>query len=488
MQNEHDIAAQSGFSPVHAPATPSNGRQATPGSAPPQTIQITPSQVEGLAKLGLSGLIPNNAAFSPDSVVSPQSPAYSQNSSEMNGVGTLSPYYAGAPSSGVDSNGVPGSRMVPRALNMDIDLSAFPPSPHSAHSASGSSTGAATPGTNLLRTPYYYPPSGTPVHPPHPTVQRHHPYAHPAHPPRGSQPPTSSALPLYLTPVSAPPTAPTSSASDIPPSAPIASPASNGGFSPSVADPPSVQRVHSAPAHILTLSNGAQDSDGGPSTAMDEGGQPPFGGAPGQEWDPKTPQMNGAVAPGAPQGVSGDWQMDQGHSRQPELVKQEDSQPGFFDGSFAYSQGQPVYTQQQQQQAPPPQQQHHVPQPPPPTPMSAIQLVDAVSAIALLRNRLPIMEAALSTSASDPGGDEEEIWKGVEGAYGELRRIMMSRRDARRGLGRSGTLKASSNVSCKCSLSEPLLTSRSRSDPTRWISRRRQPRWNLVQRLPPPTS
>ncbi|ORY72238.1 hypothetical protein BCR35DRAFT_315190 [Leucosporidium creatinivorum] len=455
MQSEHDLAAQSGFSPVHAPATPSNGRQATPSSSTSQTLQLTPSQAEGLAQLGLSALIPNNTTFSPDSVVSPQSPAYSQNSGEMNGVGTMSPYYAGTPASGVD----PNTRMVPRALNMDIDLSAFPPSPHSAsaHSASGSSTGAATPGTNALRTPYYYPPAGTPVHPPHPTVQRHHPYAHPAHPPRSSQPPSSSALPLYLTtPASAPPTAPTSSASDIPPSAPIASPASNGAFSPSVADPPAVQRVHSAPAHILTLSNGVQDGEGGPSSAMDEGGAPPFGGATAQEWDPNmaTPQMSGAGASGTPQGVSGDWQMEQGHARPPELVKQEESQPGFFDGSFAYAQGQPVFTQQQQAPPPPPQQ-HHVPQPPPPTPMSAIQLVDAVSAIALLRNRLPIMEAALSTSASDPGGDEEEIWKGVEGAYGELKRIMMSRKDARRGLGRSGTLKAATNRGYSMDLEAP---------------------------------
>ncbi|SCV69559.1 BQ2448_2579 [Microbotryum intermedium] len=54
------------------------------------------------------------------------------------------------------------------------------------------------------------------------------------------------------------------------------------------------------------------------------------------------------------------------------------------------------------------------------------------AAIALLKNRLPILEAALTTSTSDLGNDEEEIWKGVASAYKELKRIMNARKGARR--------------------------------------------------------
>lgn len=189
-----------------------------------------------------------------------------------------------------------------------------------------------------------------------------------------------------------------------------------------------------------------------------------FGGAAAQEWDPSTgaPMMNGSTA-GAGATV-GEWEMEQGHSRQATLVKPEEQ--GFFDGSFAYGQGQPAFAPQ-----PPPQQATPQLLPPP----TSIQLADVVAAIALLRNRLPIMEAALSTSPSDPGGDEEEIWKGVEGAYSELKRIIMCRKEARRGvLSRSGTLKASSNVSGCLLIVELLLTRPSNSVAMRWTLNRLQ--------------
>lgn len=57
------------------------------------------------------------------------------------------------------------------------------------------------------------------------------------------------------------------------------------------------------------------------------------------------------------------------------------------------------------------------------------------AAITLLQKRLPIMGAALSTSESESGQDEEEIWKGIEGAYEELKRIMLDRKETRRHAG-----------------------------------------------------
>lgn len=239
---------------------------------------------------------------------------------------------------------------------------------------------------------------------------------------------------MYLTPSSAPPTAPTSSASDIPPSAPVTSPPSTAGF-PTLPSGP--QRVHSAPAHILNMSNGVSEAEHEGASAMDESSGPnPFPLA-GREWD-------GALGASAISGQqAGEWEMEQSHSRQSTHVKQEDQTPGFFDEStFGYPQGTTAYVQQQQQAAQSSQQAGHGPS----ASFGSIQLVDVASAIALLRNRLPIMEAALSTTPNAPGGDEEEIWKGVEAAYGELRRIMMGRKDVRRGLSRSGTIKAGANV------------------------------------------
>ena len=61
-----------------------------------------------------------------------------------------------------------------------------------------------------------------------------------------------------------------------------------------------------------------------------------------------------------------------------------------------------------------------------------IQLDSAIPAISLVRNRLPILEAALSTLATDLGHDEEDVWKGVEGAFEELRRVMLARKESRR--------------------------------------------------------
>lgn len=95
------------------------------------------------------------------------------------------------------------------------------------------------------------------------------------------------------------------------------------------------------------------------------------------------------------------------------------STPSYFDApSYAYSPQQPSSSTSTPSTLLPP----------------VTQIDSAIPAIALVRNRLPILEAALSATASDPGNDEEEIWKGVEGAFEELKRVMMTRKETRRGV------------------------------------------------------
>lgn len=442
-----------------SPSTPLSSQQ-SPQPSTQHILQLTPSQAEALAGFGLSSLITTTPSdFSPGPVVSPQSPAYSQHSNDLGGGGAiLSPF--GRPSSGAGINptnsaGIaaastpsattssqpPPSTMVPRALAQEIDL-AFPVA----------SSAASTPSAAPRAGGYYYPATAAPAHAT--TVQRHHPYAHPTHPnrPTHSQTASTSALPLYL---STPPVAsplPTSSASADPPQPQpnsIVSPAGSLGFPP--VQPLGPLRVHSAPAHILSLANvnGTGEGMQQAMAGVESEGAGPLGDAgaytptqAGPEWDPATglPLNASAVAANglvssAPGSVGGDWEGERGmvgvEGQQPPQVKQEDQAPppaGFFDGAFNYATASPVYNHALP--PPPPQPAQSAPLPMPPAPSHDT----VVSAITLLRNRLPIMEAALSTSASEPGNDEEEIWKGVEGAYGELRRIMMSRKDARRGL------------------------------------------------------
>lgn len=87
------------------------------------------------------------------------------------------------------------------------------------------------------------------------------------------------------------------------------------------------------------------------------------------------------------------------------------------------------------------------PQSAPPVAMEDARMVNAgynekvSAAITLLQKRLPIMEAALSSSEVEPGQDEEEIWKGIEGAYDELKRIMVRRKDGRRRMSHGTSAK-----------------------------------------------
>ena len=320
-----------------------------------------------------------------------------------------------------------GGVSTPAARNPAMDLEHVYGSP----SSSAASTPAAAP-----RSYAYYPPlASAPL--PHPAVQRHHPYAHPAHvraaPP--SLPHSLSSNSLYFATQSGPPT---SIPTDVPPT--LGSPLGLGF--PSTAPLP--HRVHSAPTHTLSLSTKGLSDGMGRMISMTPEVSDRFEGMAGMEdgmggegyessWDPT--QSLGA-------GGARDWDEDRSMIERPLSattikVKDEQHQPaGYFDSSFL------------------PQQSNY------PAPSSLASVISpgtnggphhesAVPAIALLRNRLPILEAALSVSASAPGEDEEEIWKGVEGAFEELKRVIHGRMDSRRELmnQRDGKVSRSAVVS-----------------------------------------
>lgn len=159
---------------------------------------------------------------------------------------------------------------------------------------------------------------------------------------------------------------------------PTSDPSSANPFafsSPSAPSPP--VRNHSAPGHILTLSSVLQSQIG--ETVSTGGGQHPLSNI---ETIPSQPLSTPTL----------DWSM----SNPPNPSSSEDS---YFQ--------QPVFS-------------------------------SPISAISLVRNRLPILEAALVGSAKDVGNDEDEIWKGVEGAFEELKRVMSGRREVRRVLAGGG--------------------------------------------------
>ena len=322
----------------------------------------------------------------------------------------------GLPSGAPFENGngsLTGGVSKPAARNpaMELELSFESPS----------SSAASTPAASS-RAYVYYPPLATaPL--PHPAVQRHHPYAHPAHvratPP--SLPHSLSSNSLYFATQSGPPT---SIPIDVPPS--LGSPLGLG-FSPTA---PLPHRVHSAPTHTLSLSTkGHSDGMGRLISMTPEVGDARFEGMPGMEDGMGGEGYESSWYPTQSLGAGGarDWDGDRSMIERPLSattikVKDEQHQPaGYFDSSF------------------------HAQQPTYPAPSSLASVLSpgsnsgvhhesAVPAIALLRNRLPILEAALSVSASAPGEDEEEIWKGVEGAYEELKRVIHGRMDSRREL------------------------------------------------------
>ena len=410
---------QLGFSPATTPlSTPISSQLPTHPSIPPLLPQ---AQVDLIA--ALSGTNSLGSAFTSNDQVGqstigglPSLPT-SYSHGDMSGLVALEGLGGFGLPPGVNMNSGSGSLQggvsTPAARNPVMDLEQAYGSP----SSSAASTPAAGP-----RSYVYYPPLATaPL--PHPAVQRHHPYAHPAHvratPP--SLPHSLSSNSLYFATQSGPPT---SIPTDVPPS--LGSPLGLGF--PTTAPLP--HRVHSAPTHTLSLSTkGLSDGMGRMISMTPEAGDGRFEGMNGMEdgmggegyesnWDPT--QSLGA-------GGARDWDGDRSMIERPLSattikVKEEQHQPaGYFDSSFL------------------PQQNAY------PAPSSLASVLSpgsnggshhesAVPAIALLRNRLPILEAALSVSASAPGEDEEEIWKGVEGAFEELKRVIHGRMDSRREL------------------------------------------------------
>ncbi|GAA6012435.1 hypothetical protein JCM11491_004332 [Sporobolomyces phaffii] len=313
--------------------------------------------------------------------------------------------------------------------NVASSTSAFaaqsnPPAPSYFYPAPSNSAPSTTTSTPNLA------PNSTPslaAHPPpsHPTVQRHHPYAHASRPSLSSTHSSqSSAVPLYIS------TTPASLAGTPPPSsAGIAESNSIGlGVPPLASQVP--QRVHSAPAHILSLSTSGLDNyansalPSGDSDAqgareqriMLSGGENPQQQA--QEAALKMLMDAHAAAGGISASGNGNGGGNAGGGS---------SNPASLGPPFL-SIDIPSATQSSS----------HPPPPSAPPILGTTEEMpedynDAVSsAILLLQKRLPIMEAALTTSIVEPGQDEEEIWKGIEAAFGDLKRIMGDRKDRRR--------------------------------------------------------
>lgn len=427
-----DVASPSG-DPAQYPVLP-HTYSASPSptkSAPAQTPShaLHPaSQADLLAGLGFGatdGLALNGASagippsYSIEDLAALESAAASARQSYSMTNGSV-PF--GTDPAAVQLGGPPGPLPVPYGLTMDLDLGGFP-SPQSAPTLNALTGTASAP-----RSPYVYYPPAIPTPPMHAVVQRHHPYAHPSHirpPPPLPHSTSASALPLYFA-------APTSSASpdsQVPP--PLTT--SQSMTFPTIAPLP--HRVHSAPSHTLTLStsslNGdgrlhpismAGDSDAGGRrfdgmTGMEDG----MGGGAGYEpnWDPASLQSPQSAIPMSAR----EWEIERPSSAS--TIKTEDAQlpqqsapTSYFDSTAFLPLQPPSY--------------------PPPSSLASVHSGcnsthdSAVPAIALLRNRLPILEAALSVSASAPGEDEEEIWKGVTGAFEELKRVILSRMESRR--------------------------------------------------------
>jgi hypothetical protein len=450
-------------------------------------LQLTPSQAEEvLAGLGLSALI-TNPYGSPEAALAVGSPLY-QGSAEgiasgvVGGQGPI-PAFARRPSTGAAGGVAVG---VSRVLSMDVDHPF--PIPSLASSSASTSSPTTTPSTAPRSSYSFYPP-GAPV-----GVQRHHPYAHPTHVrPTSTLAHTQSspALPMYFssapTPASAPPSivpTPLDSPHVITPSMSHPGSALSSphplSFSPA---PALVHRAHSAaPGPPLTLSTKTaqqrQDelqlvfgSEGGPNdprrfAEMTGVEGPGYGGSSGADWE----MPSGLTMPAGSMSVPLDSATGWDGSTEGQGSKQDDQvpQPGYFDGvSSPYPYINP----------------HVYAVTPDPIPQIPVQLDSPVPAIALVRNRLPILEAALSATAADPGEDEEEIWKAVEGAYEELKRVMLGRRDARRG----GASLHSSKVRLPFRLMTPSLTLIPlHSDHSQqWTSSRRQHPPNEIVLSPP---
>jgi hypothetical protein len=318
---------------------------------------------------------------------------------------TLPTYLMDVPPPFIDaglSNGVGveiGTLASMRSSQMDIDLG---------YSAEPSST-ISTPTPPLLaRNSFAYYPSSTPstptTHPHHIVGQRHHPYAHPNRPTAPLLPHSTSAsgLPVYFTPVSSNGSSPSVLSPELLQPSPVLS-----NFPGSAPIP---QRVHSAPQFIEGLL---------PNPLID--GMKSSGLAPIHTKNSAGAMMNA--------NMNRDWEGDRRMmEQQQQNIKLEDynapppaSVTSLPAGSTATGYFDPPSTML-----------YHSSQPS--TPSSAVEKKEmgVIPAIALVRNRLPILEAALSASVNAPGDDEEQIWKGVESAYEELKRVIVGRMESRR--------------------------------------------------------
>ncbi|GAA5900722.1 hypothetical protein JCM6882_007648 [Rhodosporidiobolus microsporus] len=447
-QQPQQLPPQPSYPPT-LPSTPLN--HASPASATSPNVKISPETLASLTSAVQSGS-PFSGA---NSVISPTGSTFSAGhlsdlSAGGGGSGDGSTYgmaamalanamNAGGQTAGVVQQGVAHAQGVQgvtagalQQLGMEVDLS-FPTPPTSGPSSNG--TGASTPAT-APNSAYFYPPGTSPLPsqivqsslppPSHPAPtlappQRHHPYAHPSRPTINtavhSQPASAASIPLFLSTPS-PATATGRGNTPPPPSAGSEASSMNLGLGLPPVHPHAPTRVHSAPAHILTLATKGLDNYGSPLASANSEAPPPsavfsdMGQSVMGEGDPM-------LLPPHPIG------MGSGAGSAPATT------PAAGLGSAFHSGMTPLDTQQQQQAVPPP----------PPSVASAPAGEDermlgynemVSSAISLLGKRLPIMEAALSSSEVESGNDEEEIWKGIEGAYEELKRIMGDRKDARR--------------------------------------------------------
>lgn len=441
----------------------SNGHPQTPLSHPSPANQSSPQiriSPETLANLTANGV---TSPFSQaNSIDSPGSSTFSGQSGNGNGGYSRAASLALANVVGAGSNsGSGGSQLQQQqqqqqmngSMEVDMNYSNY------VQQVASSTNAFANQSNNPLPT-YYYPSNSAPsttastpnalnssstpslaAHPPpsHPTVQRHHPYAHASRPSLSSAHSSqNSAVPLYIS------TTPASISGTPPPtSAGIVESNSIGlGVPPLASQLP--QRVHSAPAHILSLSttglegynggslqSGESDAQGARDQRMMLGGKESQQQA--QEAALKMLMDAHAAAGGITAGSSGGGGGGSGSS------------------TNSNSLGPPFLSIE----IPPPNQNGSHPPPPSAPPIlgtteeMAEDYNDAVSsAILLLQKRLPIMEAALTTSVVEPGQDEEEIWKGIEAAFGDLKRIMGDRKDRRRQSAALGNKSSPSKVSC----------------------------------------
>ena len=464
------FAANSQY-PTTAPATPHSH------TSPQSPVKVTPDTGGGNGSLGGSGAVAASSPFSAagggggGSVASPAGSTFSAGASSAHEHAAMamaadSAAYGRATGMAlagatglVGSSPVKGANMVmSQSLGgMDVDQSSSSSPSSSAYGmppmmpGSGSITpGAASAGTTFA---FPGPPAGStalsspavPSQHPAPSMastSRHHPYAHASRPSLHTQT-SASSIPLYLSspsPVGGPP--PTTP----PPYGNVAEGALGIPPPPPTATSVAPQRVHSAPAHILTLQTQGTDGLGSPvaSAEPDSQGALDQRRFVGDLSQPQQQQQQQQQHPHPRDMSSSDSILHLSTNSAPATTPATLVNP-----AASYQSGRPPSMTIDTAHASNALASLNAPQSAPPTSMEDSRMMvptaaatapaagynEKVSAaLVLLQKRLPIMGAALSTSETESGQDEEEIWKGIEGAYDELKRIMVKRKDGRRRL------------------------------------------------------